>query len=348
MTAETEAGAAPRAFWPSCGYQLLDIDDDNRLQVNDEFLRYLYRRPELEPVAESCASERKLHRALLKKPQRGVSDAEIEAIADADARENYRFALTFRDLLLTSESLENAYMQLVSRQHDITLPVMLADLLVQLLVRHILNDVDDVYQLRAAELLFRRQKISLDDGILLADAELLMRRQPQALSVLQSLIQQAGGVTADSRPTLNVLNKSTLSHYWHHSEAHDLVISLNLSEPGIGAFCRVLERWLAHFHDARVNITPLNAIQDEHWRWHIGLDSESNRILNQLYQQQSLDEDDQQQLLALFQLEFADPQLLRSDMRGFPVYLGLAMDDNGELRVKPQNLLTNLPLSTVV
>jgi hypothetical protein len=35
-------------------------------------------------------------------------------------------------------------------------------------------------------------------------------------------------------------------------------------------------------------------------------------------------------------------------MRGFPVYLGLAMDENNELRVKPQNLLINLPLGTIV
>jgi hypothetical protein len=225
---------------------------------------------------------------------------------------------------------------------------MLVDLLVQILLRHILRDVTDVYQLRAAELLFRRQKISLDDGILLADAELLARRQPQALTVLQSLIQQAGGVTADTRPTLNVLNKSTVSHYWQNSEAHDLVISLNQSEPGIGALCRVLEQWLAHFHDIACRITPLSSIQDDHWRWHIGLDMESNRILNRLYQQQTLDEDDQHSLLALFRLEFADPQLVRAEMRGFPVYLGLAMDENNELRVKPQNLLINLPLSAIV
>jgi hypothetical protein len=31
-------------------------------------------------------------------------------------------------------------------------------------------------------------------------------------------------------------------------------------------------------------------------------------------------------------------------MRGKSVYLGLAMDSEGIIRVKPQNLLTNLPL----
>jgi len=33
-------------------------------------------------------------------------------------------------------------------------------------------------------------------------------------------------------------------------------------------------------------------------------------------------------------------------MAGRPVYLGLAMDQTGSVRMKPQNLLANLPLAT--
>jgi hypothetical protein len=32
------------------------------------------------------------------------------------------------------------------------------------------------------------------------------------------------------------------------------------------------------------------------------------------------------------------------DVRGKPVYLGLAMDAQGRLKLKPQNLVLNLPL----
>ena len=39
---------------------------------------------------------------------------------------------------------------------------------------------------------------------------------------------------------------------------------------------------------------------------------------------------------------------MRSDLRGKPVYLGLAMTAEGLLRLKPQNLLINLPLSAAV
>jgi hypothetical protein len=33
------------------------------------------------------------------------------------------------------------------------------------------------------------------------------------------------------------------------------------------------------------------------------------------------------------------------EMRGKPVYLGLAMDATGVMRMKPQNILVNLPLT---
>jgi hypothetical protein len=35
---------------------------------------------------------------------------------------------------------------------------------------------------------------------------------------------------------------------------------------------------------------------------------------------------------------------MRADVQGKPVYLGLAMTEQGLLKLKPQNLLLNLPL----
>jgi len=37
--------------------------------------------------------------------------------------------------------------------------------------------------------------------------------------------------------------------------------------------------------------------------------------------------------------------VVRADVAGRPVYLGLAMNADGVLRLKPQNLLLNLPLA---
>ena len=36
---------------------------------------------------------------------------------------------------------------------------------------------------------------------------------------------------------------------------------------------------------------------------------------------------------------------MRADVAGKPVYLGLAMTADQQLRIKPQNLLLNLPLA---
>ena len=80
----------------------------------------------------------------------------------------------------------------------------------------------------------------------------------------------------------------------------------------------------------------------------MGLDATATALLNDLYQGQTLDARRQQQLISLFTLRFADPQAMRTDVRGKPVYLGLAMDAQGLLKLKPQNLLINLPLAKAV
>ena len=48
-----------------------------------------------------------------------------------------------------------------------------------------------------------------------------------------------------------------------------------------------------------------------------------------------------------FQLDFIDPNDMREQLRGRPVYLAMAMDASNRLRLKPQNLLLNLPLARV-
>jgi hypothetical protein len=78
-----------RDFWLSCGHHLLDRDAGGGLLVTDEFLKAYLARPEIAPPADACAAERMLHGALLADPRQAVSPAQIAAIADADARENW-------------------------------------------------------------------------------------------------------------------------------------------------------------------------------------------------------------------------------------------------------------------
>jgi hypothetical protein len=67
--------------------------------------------------------------------------------------------------------------------------------------------------------------------------------------------------------------------------------------------------------------------------------------MNDLYRGQEVDEDRLRRIVALFRLDFADPALMRADIAGRPVYLGLGMDGEKRIRLKPQNLLVNLPLA---
>ena len=88
-------------FWRGCGYHLL-ARDGGRLKVTDDYLRAYYARPELAPVAASCAAEQALHAALMEDPRRAVEARAIDVIRDEDARENYRVMLRFRDQLLAA------------------------------------------------------------------------------------------------------------------------------------------------------------------------------------------------------------------------------------------------------
>jgi len=86
-------------------------------------------------------------------------------------------------------------------------------------------------------------------------------------------------------------------------------------------------------------------ISDERWVWHVGLDVEANAILNDLYNGVEVDDARQAKLVSLFRMEIADTSLMRPTIAGRPIYLGMAIDQGGTIRVKPQNLLFNLPLA---
>src|SRR5947207_14234860 len=100
-------------FWLSCGHHLLDRNAGGGLVVTDEFLKVYLARPELMPPPEACIVERTLYAALLAEPHRSIAAAEIAAIADADARENWSVIIAFRDHLLRHPTLEAAYLALV-------------------------------------------------------------------------------------------------------------------------------------------------------------------------------------------------------------------------------------------
>src|SRR5919106_728216 len=138
-------------FWLSCGHHLLDRDAGGGLVATDEFLKAYFARPELAPPPEACTVERTLHGALLADPRRSVTPDDIAAMADADARENWRLMVAFRNRLLQHKTLEAAYVAMVREGLGGTPPIFLNQL-VHVILRNVLDGCDDPLELRAAEL----------------------------------------------------------------------------------------------------------------------------------------------------------------------------------------------------
>jgi len=296
------------------------------------------------PVEESCAAERALHAALMNEPRRAVAEAEIDSIADEDARDNYRILLRFRARLLEAGTVEACYAALF-RGDPIDVPPLFIDQLVHVILRNVLADRGDPLEARCAELFFREQKLTLREGhALLADLETIgMHASGSRYGSIGRLIVEAEGSLG--QVNLDVLDRNNAALYWQRESRHDTVISLSYGHAAAEALGRVIEAWVAHFQAVAVSVHPIRAIEEEHWAWHIGLDAESTAILNELWRGEDVDAGRMRRLLALFRLEFQDADAVRADVVGRPVYLAIAANDDDVVRVKPQNLLTNLPLA---
>ncbi|SME87736.1 hypothetical protein SAMN06265365_1014 [Tistlia consotensis] len=337
-------------FWRDSGYHLLEPRADGRLGVTEAYLRAYWNRPEVRPVEESNAAEHALHRALLAEPARPVAEAEIAALEDPDAIEAYRIVLAFRQRLLAAGSVEGAYLDLVLNPPDPAageppVPPLFFDQMAHVVLRAILEGSDQPLRARAAELLFRTQKVTVADGhVMAADAETVeMYATSGGFGSLGELLVEAQ--TPLRTIELDVLTSENAELYWSRDSRHDTVLNLNFAGDGLDALCRVLEAWVRRFLAVEVALHPVQQIRDERWVWHLGLDAEGNRLLNDLYEGREVGEARLARLLSLFRLEFRNPSEMRADIAGRPVYLAMAMDEAGELRLKPQNLLVNLPLA---
>ena len=260
---------------------------------------------------------------------------------DADARDNYRVILKFRQKLLDAGTVEGCYMSLFKAPVDI--PPMFVDQLVHVILRNLLDGSDDALRLRAAEVFFREQKATIQDGhVLLADLETVeMHASGNRYGSIGRLIVEAQGDLA--KVDLDVLDRANAALYWERESRHDTVISLTYGRPALDALCHVIEGWVLHFFGTKVAVKPVRKIDEPRWAWHIGLDAESTAILNELWAGTQIEQGRMRNLLAIFALQFDEPAAMRADIAGRTVYLALACEE-GVVRMKPQNLLTNLPL----
>lgn len=330
-------------FWPGCPYQNADRKTDGTVRISDDFLRSLWRRQEVAPVAESCRNERSLHAKLLARPRELLNERQLATIADRDARENYALLQSFIARLLASSSADDAYREIFSHSNVGVGPLFI-DLISELVLRDALRDAADPLEVRAAELLFRRQTVSIQEGaVLVADTEAIDRHASgRAFGAIGQMLVESR-IKPRNIP-LDVLNADNGEQYWERSGAHDMVLPFHFGSAGLEAFCRVLEKWILRLRGLRTEIRPIDAIREERWAWHIGLDAEATTIMNDLYRGHSLNDDRRRRLLGLFEMKICDPVDIRPEVQGRKIYLACAMTRDSILRIKPQNLLLNLPV----
>jgi hypothetical protein len=110
------------------------------------------------------------------------------------------------------------------------------------------------------------------------------------------------------------------------------------------ALAKVMERWVDHLLGLAVTIEPLTELRDAPLNWYVGLDADATQIGNALWHGDELGENAMTRVVGLFRLSFGDSRLMLDRVRGEPIYLVLAMSREHLIRMKPQNLVTGLPV----
>ena len=322
-------------FWLTSGWHLLKKDSNGKLIPTKDFMKAYFSRPEVEIIDESCEAERKLNKKLLEDPFRSVSAKELNQIVDNDVKFNYQMILNFRDFLSKSNNLEEAYLKFC-RGEKINFPPLFLDQLVQNILRNIMDIEPIALQVRASEIFFRSQIVNVaEDEIMLADEEMVNFHAKN--------LQNEKNTNKEQNVDIDILRESSADNYWERSDRFDTSIDIAFTKPALDGLARVIEKWIYHFLMINVSVSPLQKIEDEKWSWHIGLDSESSNILNKLYNGNEMPESELKQILCLFKLESEEGFI--KEMQNKPVYLALSMNNDSIVKCKPQNLLTNLPLS---
>ena len=322
-----------REFWVASGHHLTRLDGRGRMMVTDELLLAWLARPEVIPPEDACAAERALHARLMAAPRAAVAPAEIAAMADPDARENWGFLLTLRDRLLAAGTVEEGYRGLV--REGLRLPVVFYDQLVQLIVRNALDGCDNVHVLRAAELLFRPQRGHVRDGALvLAENELVAEMEAE------KRISPLGAMFAGAVEDLDVLSDDNAWTYWSRSDAHTMALNFGGDAKARAGLATTLAAFVTHLTGHAVTVSQETTAQDVDLRWFIGLDQTGAAIGNALW----AGKPPPAAIVGLFRLDFADPDVMLERVRGCPTWLILGMDEDRIVRVKPQNLVMGLPL----
>jgi len=177
-----------------------------------------------------------------------------------------------------------------------------------------------------------------EHSLLLVDEEVIGGPNPTPALSLMSMLRGANSTEID------VLNEENADSYWRRSDQFDLALDFTGGTRGPAALAAALTRWISHLLGVHVAIEPLTALRDAKLTWYVGLDTEATRMGDRLWRGVALDDRTASRVLALFRLTFPDSGVVIDTVGREPVYLILAMTSDLLVRMKPQNLLTGLPI----
>jgi len=188
-------------------------------------------------------------------------------------------------------------------------------------------------------LFFRPQRIMPHERLLLlGDEEVIGGPSPTPVLSLMSMLD------APAETQVDILWAQNADSYWQRSDQFDIGLDLSDGRRVATALAEAMRRWIFHLLGVEVTIEPLTELRDAKLTWYVGLDADGTAVGNRLWHGEILDERTAGRVLALFRLDFADPALVADAVGREPVYLIMALSSDQSLRMKPQNLLTGLPI----
>ena len=245
--------------------------------------------------------------------------------------------IAFRDHLLRHRTLEAAYLDIVRTGAKV--PHIFLNQLVHVILRNALDGCEDPFVLRAAELFFRTQRMTLHEGSLIAaDEETIAGTSGTPTSPLVSML----GIPAEAE--IDIMSDDNAEHYFEHSDLFHVALDLTAGRRGLAALAEAMRRWIAHVLNVEVAIEPLTELRDAKFTWYVGLDLDGSKIGDLLVERRGARRSD-----GGARGRAVPPDLPRSRGRDGQgerrAGLSDPRDDRDKLlRLKPQNLVTGLPV----
>jgi hypothetical protein len=143
---------------------------------------------------------------------------------------------------------------------------------------------------------------------------------------------------------VDVLSEENAGEYWERSDSFDMALDLTAGRRGLAALGLVVTRWVRHLLAIDIKIDPVTELRDVKLTWYVGLDANGTRIGDILWNGDELDQAARGLVVGLYRLTFADNIEIVEQARGAPTYMIAAMSIDKTLRLKPQNLVTGLPV----